>query len=86
MPVLSKFYGVVVRMLFAPILGAHFHAIYGNREILVALEPLRVIQGDVPPRIRTLVLDWAVRHQAELLTAWRRCANGLRPLPIAPLP
>ncbi len=86
MPVISKFYGIVVRMLFAPVMGAHFHAIYGENELVVSIRPVEVIQGDVPAPIRALVLEWARRHQAELQAAWRRCANGLRPLPIAPLP
>lgn len=86
MPVLARFYGVVVRMLFAPLLGAHFHAIHGEHELMVSITPLAVIQGDAPPRVRALVLEWARRHQAELLAAWVRCAQGLRPQPIAPLP
>jgi hypothetical protein len=86
MPVLSKFYGVVVRMLFAPVMGAHFHAIYGEHELVISIRPLTVIQGDAPERVRALVLDWARRHQTELLAAWLRCSHGLKPLPIAPLP
>jgi hypothetical protein len=85
MPVLSKFYGVVVRMLFAPLLGAHFHAIYGEHELVVAIEPLAVIQGDAPARVRWMVMEWAARHQTELLAAWQRCQAGLRPQAIAPL-
>jgi hypothetical protein len=85
MPVLSRFCGIVVRMLFAPLLGAHFHAIYGDRELMVAIEPLAIIQGDVPDEVRRLVLAWARTHQRELLTAWRRCGAGLRPQTIAPL-
>ena len=73
-------------MLFAPLLGAHFHAIYGEHELLVSIQPLAVIQGDAPLRIREMVLEWAGRHQSELLTAWARCGSGLRPGAIAPLP
>jgi hypothetical protein len=86
MPVISKFYGIVVRMLFAPVLGAHFHAIYGEHELVISIRPLGLIQGDAPERIRHLVFEWARRHQAELQAAWRQCANGLRPQLIAPLP
>jgi hypothetical protein len=85
MPVLSKFYGIVVRMLFAPLLGARFHAIYGNQELVVSIQPVAVIQGDAPPRVRALVLEWARQHQFELIAAWRRCQAGIRPEAIAPL-
>ncbi len=85
MTVLCKFCGVVVGMLFTPVLGAHFHAICGEHELVVGLSPLRVIQGDAPPRVRELVLGWAARHHRELLRAWQACGARCRPQPIAPL-
>ena len=84
MPVLSKFYGVVVRMLFAPLLGARFHAIYGDQELVISIQPLAVIQGEVPESVRRMVLEWARRHEKDLMSAWRRCAAGLKPQVIAP--
>lgn len=85
MPVLSKFYGIIIRMAFSQKLGARFHAIYGDSEIVVGLSPLRIIQGDAPARVRELVLEWAKTHYVELLGAWRRCASALPAEPIAPL-
>jgi hypothetical protein len=72
-------------MLFAPVLGAHFHAIYGDHELVVAIQPLAVIQSDAPQRVQEMVLEWAAQHQRELLAAWRCCQHGLRPQAIAPL-
>lgn len=86
MPVISRFYGVVIRMLGARVKDARFHAIYGDSELVVSIDPIRVIQGDAPQGIRELVLRWATEHQRELLTAWRRIEAGLAPAPIAPLP
>jgi len=86
MPVISKFYGVVVRMLFAPLLGARFHAMYGDQELVISIRPLAVIQGDAPDGVCRLVMEWARRHQNELQAAWSACARGLRPRAIAPLP
>ena len=74
MPVLSKFYGIVIRMLRAQGFAARFHAIYENTELVVGVRPLRIIQGDAPRRVRELVLEWAAQHQQELLIAWNRCA------------
>lgn len=85
MPVLSKFYGIVIRMVFTRSFAAHFHAIYGHCELVVAISPLRVIQGDAPARVCELVLEWAGQHQRELLNAWTRCGLAMPPLPIAPL-
>ena len=54
MPVLSKFYGIVIRMVFTRSFTAHFHAIYGQCELVVGIAPLRVIQGDAPGRVRDM--------------------------------
>lgn len=85
MPVLSKFYGIVIRMLFARPLAAHFHAIYGDTELVVGVWPVKIIQGDAPRRVREMVLEWATQHQQELLAAWHRLQYGHGPLPIEPL-
>jgi len=85
MPVLSKFYGIVIRMVFTRSFAAHFHAIYGASELIVSLSPLRVVQGDAPARVCDLVLEWAAQHQRELHDAWNRCGSDIPPLPIAPL-
>ncbi len=85
MPVLSKFYGIVIRMIFIQPFAAHFHAIYGQWELVVGIAPLRVVQGDAPSRVRQMVLEWASDHQRELMDAWNRCSCARPPLPIAPL-
>ncbi len=48
MPVLSKFYGIIIRMLFIKSFVAHFHAIYENCELIVGISPVRIINGDAP--------------------------------------
>jgi hypothetical protein len=85
MPVISKFYGIVIRMLRAQGFSARFHALYGNTELVVSIWPLRIIQGDAPGRVREMVLEWAAQHQQELLTSWHRCLSGQAPARIAPL-
>jgi len=80
MPVISKFSGIVIRMLFIQPFGAHFHAIYGDNELMVGLDPIRIIQGSAPRRVRWMVLQWAVEHQEELLADWKRLALARKPL------
>ena len=48
MPVLSKFNGIVIRMLLDRTFGMRLHAFYGDTELVIGLNPPRVIQGDVP--------------------------------------
>ena len=85
MPVLSKFYGIVIRMAFIRPFAAHFHAIYEQWELIVGITPLRIIQGQAQRRVREMVLEWAAMHQAELLEDWTRCGSAQPPYPIAPL-
>ena len=85
MPVISKFYGIVIRMVGGGPIQPQFHAIYGDSELVVMIWPLQILQGDAPRRVRDLVMEWATKHQEELLSAWNRCRFGLAPQPIRPL-
>ena len=85
MPVISRFYGIVIRMLGVRQLGARFHAIYNNWELVVGIFPLVIIQGEAPARVRAMVLEWATQHQHELLAAWNRCQLRQPPIAIEPL-
>lgn len=85
MPVLSKFCGIVIRMLCIRPFAARFHAFYEQSELVVQISPLRIVAGDAPARVRDLVLEWAEQHQQELLQDWNRCRLAEKPLPIAPL-
>ena len=84
MPVLSKFNGIVIRMLCARSLGARFHAIYQNCELVVGIWPLKIIQGDAPAWVKAKVIGWAVEHQGELISAWNSCLVRRQPTAIAP--
>lgn len=85
MPVLSRFYGIVIRMAFIRPFAAHFHAIYQQWELIVGIAPLRIIQGEAPLRVQEMVLEWAYQHRTELLDDWTRCSAAQPPYPIAPL-
>ena len=85
MPTISKFYGIVIRMMRLRDFGARFHAIYENSELIVNLWPLEVVAGEAPARVKDMVLDWATQHQQELLMAWNKLQIGEQPMAIEPL-
>ena len=85
MPVISKFYGIVIRMFLIRPFVAHFHAIYEESELIVGIDPVKILQGDAPSRVRTMVLEWAQQHQAELQEAWLRLGSPQGARPIQPL-
>ena len=85
MPELSRFYGIVIQMYFGDHPPPHFHAIYGGSRAVVDIETLAMIEGDLPPRARGLITEWATIHQDELRAAFRKAAALEIPGQIAPL-
>jgi phosphomannomutase len=76
MPEISRFYGIVIRMYYDEHNPPHFHAKYGDTEGVIAIESLRLVQGDLPRRALGLVLDWAELHRGDLLENWERMRNA----------
>ena len=85
MPEICRFYGIIIKMFFDDHNPPHFHAIYGEFEILIEIGTLAVISGELPPRALGLVMEWAAINQNELAAFWKRAKN-LEPIgKIAPL-
>ena len=79
MPEISRFFGIVIAMYWDEHNPPHFHAFYGDDEVLIDIRNLSVFSGQFPPRALGLVIEWANLHQDELLDDWRR-AQGQEPL------
>jgi hypothetical protein len=72
MPEISRFFGIIIRMYFDEHEPPHFHAIYGDAESLIGIDPIEVLHGDLPSRAVSIVIEWAALHQRELRDNWRR--------------
>jgi hypothetical protein len=79
MPTIAIVDGVKIQMFYNDHTPAHFHALIGDDELLVAIRNLEVIRGFLPPAKRSRVLAWASEHQAELALNWIKCQDGERP-------
>lgn len=82
MPVISRFLGIAIAILYREHDPPHFHAIYGEFEITVAIRDGQV-RGKFPHRARGLVLEWLELHRDELLIDWD-CARRGEPLAAIP--
>ena len=51
----------------------------------VGINPLKIIQGDAPGRARSMVMEWALQHQRELLEDWSRLGRAQSAQSIEPL-
>ena len=85
MPEISRFFGIIIRMYFNDHNPPHFHAIYGPQEAVIAIDPTRILSGNLPSRALSMVLEWAALHQRELLANWDRIRAAQQPGKIAPL-
>src|SRR5574338_593414 len=78
MPVISRFYGIAIAILYRDHDPPHFHATYGEFEITVTIRD-GVATGKVPPRALAHVREWLELQRRELLANWKLARLG-RPL------
>lgn len=72
MPEISRFLGIVIAMYYKEHAPPHFHAKYGGQRASFSIQDLRLLEGGVPHRVVSLVLEWAFEHREELMENWRR--------------
>jgi hypothetical protein len=84
-PVISIFFGVVIRMFYQEHGVAHFHAEYQGQQATFTFDG-KVLAGAIRSRTALrLIEEWAAEHRQELEANWERIKAG-RPLErIAPL-
>ena len=84
MPIISRFFGILIYMYWRDHAPPHFHARYGDDEIIVGIET-----GDVTGRMSSrsvaLVQEWRKLHKDELLENWKlaeqkKALNKIEPL------
>lgn len=72
MPIISTFYGIVIRMYFNDTEQhhtPHFHTSYAGEKAVFDLEG-NVLVGQLPPKQTKLVVAWAAIHADELKSLW----------------
>ena len=72
MPVISRFYGIVIRMYFqmAEHNPPHIHAIYGDDVAAMAIITGDIMEGGLPPKALEMVREWLALHRNELMQMW----------------
>ena len=85
MPTISTFDGILIQMYWNDPAPPHFHALYGEFEALVSIQTLEVMEGTLPRRALSLVLEWAQEHRTELFEDWELCEHNQKPKKIRPL-
>lgn len=87
MPVLSMFYGIIVRM-YREMGGQHnlphIHAEYSGEEVVVALDGT-VLEGGIPRNKMKLLQAWLEIHHDDLEANWKLLSAGEQFFRIDPL-
>jgi hypothetical protein len=74
MPVISRFFGIIIYMYWKDHAPPHFHAKYGDQEVVIDIRTGEVT-GNTSKRALRLIEEWRKIHQDELLEDWIRAEN-----------
>jgi len=87
MPTISMFFGIIIRMYYAPKEHnpPHIHAYYQDSVSTINIIDGELIEGKMHPRHLRLVQAWIEIHRDELMADWELCLNGEKPFQIEPL-
>lgn len=87
MPELSRFYGLIIKMIFLDSdkhHKPHVHVTYGDFEASIGIDG-ELLGGSLPVKQLKLVNAWLVLHEDELYAAWNNAVRGIRFNKIEPL-
>lgn len=76
MPIISTFFGIVIRMFYREHEPGHFHAEYQGQQATFDFSGTP-LSGSMRSRTaRRLIEQWATLHRSELESNWRRMKSG----------
>lgn len=88
MPIISMFYGIIIRMYLADNKHhhlPHIHAQYAEFSASIDIAEGNVVSGNLPRKQLRLAQAWIELHRDELLADWTLAVEGQLPYKIDPL-
>jgi len=88
MPVISMFYGLIIRMYAFDNdrhKSPHIHVQYAEQAAIIEIPSGAVLNGELKASKLKLVQAWIEIHQEELLANWQLAIEGQRVFNIEPL-
>lgn len=73
MPVITRFYGMAVKMY---LLGKehnppHIHVLYGEYLGVINIQTMEMMEGDLPNKALSMAQEWTRLHSSALLEMWQ---------------
>ena len=78
MPELSRFFGIVIKLLFMDTSKhnkPHVHIFYGEYEASIAIDG-EMLAGNLPQKQYKMVVGWLALHEEEVYFAWNNAVQG----------
>lgn len=78
MPELSRFFGIIVKMIYndnGQHHKPHVHVYYGEYEASVALDG-ELLEGKLPMKQYRMLSGWMAMHEDELYAAWNKAVQS----------
>ncbi|RPJ87477.1 MAG: DUF4160 domain-containing protein [Acidobacteria bacterium] len=83
--VVCAFCGIEIKLDAAAEAVPRVIAKYLGHMALIEIDPVKVIQSDLPPRAESMVLEWVALRKDEINAAWMAGKTRKRTPPISPL-
>jgi len=70
MPIISRFFGILIYIYWKEHAPPHFHARYGDYEASFEIETGKM-SGNMSSRAIGLIQEWRIKHERELMADWQ---------------
>lgn len=79
MPELSRFFNIVIKMIFSDTVKhhkPHIHVYYAEYEATIGIDG-ELLAGNIPVKQLKLVEAWITIHEEELYEAWNKAVRNI---------
>lgn len=83
MPIISRFYGITIKMYFSQSEHnpPHIHATYGDNIAALIIADGSLLEGHLPPKALSMVREWIKENRKDLMHIWNSQEfKALKPL------
>ncbi|MCL2182312.1 MAG: DUF4160 domain-containing protein [Chitinispirillia bacterium] len=85
MPTICTFRGIRIYINWHDHLPPHFHAEYAGMSVVIDINDIDILEGQISDKQLKMLLGWAALHQEELLENWELASKGEETFAITPL-
>ncbi len=79
MPIISRFFGIVIVLYWNDHTPPRFHAKYSGEEAVIEIKTGKILKGSLSKRGMILIEEWRKLHSNELMDDWE-LARQRKPL------